>query len=103
MTVSHEILNRTSDTYRRIRNTSRFLLANMAGFNPETDQVAINDLVSLDAEMIHRAAALSDKIMGHYERYEFSEVTQSLHHFCVDDLGGFYLDIIKDRQPYIHA
>ena len=52
MTVSHEILNRTSDTYRRIRNTSRFLLANMAGFNPETDQVAINDLVSLDAEMI---------------------------------------------------
>jgi isoleucyl-tRNA synthetase len=103
MTVSHEILNRTSDTYRRIRNTSRFLLANMAGFNPETDQVALDDLVSLDAEMIRRTKALSEKIIGHYERYEFSEVTQSLHHFCVDDLGGFYLDIIKDRQYTLKA
>jgi isoleucyl-tRNA synthetase len=103
MTVSHEILNRTSDTYRRIRNTSRFLLANMAGFNPETDQVAMDDLVSLDAEMIRRTTALSEKIIGHYERYEFSEVTQSLHHFCVDDLGGFYLDIIKDRQYTLKA
>lgn len=103
MTVSHEILNRTSDTYRRIRNTSRFLLANMAGFNPETDQVAMDDLVSLDAEMIRRTAALSEKIVTHYERYEFSEVTQALHHFCVDDLGGFYLDIIKDRQYTLKA
>ena len=98
MTVSHEILNRTSDTYRRIRNTARFLLANMAGFDPATDQVANDDLVSLDAEMIRRTTELASKIMGHYARYEFSEVTQALHHFCVDDLGGFYLDIVKDRQ-----
>ena len=107
MTVSHEILNRTSDTYRRIRNTARFLLANMAGFDPATDQVANDDLVSLDAEMIRRATELASKIMGHYARYEFSEVTQALHHFCVDDLGGFYLDIVKDRQytlkPDSHA
>ena len=107
MTVSHEILNRTSDTYRRIRNTARFLLANMAGFDPATDQVANDDLVSLDAEMIQRTTELAKKIMGHYARYEFSEVTQALHHFCVDDLGGFYLDIVKDRQytlkPDSHA
>lgn len=107
MTVSHEILNRTSDTYRRIRNTARFLLANMAGFDPANDQVANDDLVSLDAEMIRRATELASKIMGHYARYEFSEVTQALHHFCVDDLGGFYLDIVKDRQytlkPDSHA
>ena len=107
MTVSHEILNRTSDTYRRIRNTARFLLANMAGFDPANDQVANDDLVSLDAEMIRRTTELANKIMGHYARYEFSEVTQALHHFCVDDLGGFYLDIVKDRQytlkPDSHA
>ena len=107
MTVSHEILNRTSDTYRRIRNTARFLLANMAGFDPATDQVANDDLVSLDAEMIRRTTELASKIMGHYARYEFSEVTQALHHFCVDDLGCFYLDIVKDRQytlkPDSHA
>ncbi|MDC0379642.1 isoleucine--tRNA ligase [Litorivicinus sp.] len=107
MTVSHEILNRTSDTYRRIRNTARFLLANMAGFDPATDQVTNDDLVSLDAEMIRRTTELASKIMGHYARYEFSEVTQALHHFCVDDLGGFYLDIVKDRQytlkPDTHA
>ena len=103
MTVSHEILNRTSDTYRRVRNTARFLLANMTGFNPETDQVSMDDLVSLDAEMIRRTNELSTKLMGHYDRYEFSEVTQTLHHFCVDDLGGFYLDIIKDRQYTLKA
>ena len=107
MTVSHEILNRTSDTYRRTRNTARFLLANMAGFDPANDQVANDDLVSLDAEMIRRTTELASKIMGHYARYEFSEVTQALHHFCVDDLGGFYLDIVKDRQytlkPDSHA
>ena len=103
MTVSHEILNRTSDTYRRIRNTARFLLANMAGFNPETDQVPMDDLVSLDAEMIRRTYELSTKLMDHYDCYEFSEVTQTLHRFCVDDLGSFYLDIIKDRQYTLKA
>ena len=103
MTVSHEILNRTSDTYRRVRNTARFLLANMTGFNPKTDQVPMDDLVSLDAEMIRRTYELSTKIMAHYDRYEFSEVTQTLHHFCVDDLGSFYLDIIKDRQYTLKA
>lgn len=103
MTVSHEILSRTSDTYRRIRNTSRFLLANMTGFDPAINQVSMDDFVSLDAEMMERTQKLSKKIMEHYERYEFSEVTQSIHHFCVEDLGGFYLDIIKDRQYTLKA
>ena len=63
----------------------------------------MDDLVSLDAEMIRRTYELSTKIMAHYDRYEFSEVTQTLHHFCVDDLGSFYLDIIKDRQYTLKA
>ncbi len=103
MTVGDEILNRTADTYRRIRNTARFMLANMTGFDPATDQVPMDDLVSLDAEMLRRTQVLSAKIMAHYRAYEFSEVTQALHHFCVDDLGGFYLDIIKDRQYTLKA
>jgi isoleucyl-tRNA synthetase len=60
-------------------------------------------LVSLDAEMIRRTRKLSEKIMDHYRAYEFSGVTQALHHFCVDDLGSFYLDIIKDRQYTLKA
>lgn len=103
MTVSQSILERTADTYRRIRNTARFMLANMAGFEPARHQVAYDDLVSLDAEMVRRTAALSQQIMTHYRNYAFSEVTQALHHFCVHDLGGFYLDIIKDRQYTLKA
>ena len=103
MTVGDEILNRTADTYRRIRNTARFMLANLNGFDPSTDQVSMQDLVSLDAEMVRRTEVLGAKIMAHYAAYEFSEVTQALHHFCVDDLGGFYLDIIKDRQYTLKA
>jgi Isoleucyl-tRNA synthetase len=103
MTVSQSILERTADTYRRIRNTARFMLANMAGFDPDRHQVALDDLVSLDAEMVMRTRALSQQIMTHYRNYAFSEVTQALHHFCVHDLGGFYLDIIKDRQYTLKA
>ena len=103
MTVSQDILNRTADTYRRIRNTARFMLANMAGFDPHQDAVSLDDLVSLDAEMIERTRTVSATIMDQYRRYAFSEVTQALHHFCVHDLGGFYLDIIKDRQYTLKA
>lgn len=98
MTVSDEILKRTADSYRRIRNTARFLLANLAGFNPETDKVALDDLVALDRWAVHQTAKLQGEILAYYETYQFHLIYQKLHNFCVVDLGGFYLDVIKDRQ-----
>ncbi|MBR9726689.1 isoleucine--tRNA ligase [Shewanella intestini] len=98
MTVSDEILNRSADAYRRIRNTARFLLANLNGFNPETDMVASEDMVALDRWVVRRAAALQEEIIAAYDQYNFHQVTQKLMQFCSVELGSFYLDIIKDRQ-----
>ncbi len=98
MTVSKEIFKRTADSYRRIRNTSRFLLANMAGFDPANDLVASENMLSLDRWIVHHAAQLQEDIRGAYNRYQFHQVYQKLHNFCVVELGGFYLDVIKDRQ-----
>ncbi|MBB3047747.1 isoleucyl-tRNA synthetase [Litorivivens lipolytica] len=98
MTVSKEIFKRTADSYRRIRNTSRFLLANMAGFDPANDLVASENMLSLDRWIVHHAAQLQEEIRGAYNRYQFHQVYQKLHNFCVVELGGFYLDVIKDRQ-----
>ncbi|QBF83956.1 isoleucine--tRNA ligase [Shewanella maritima] len=98
MTVSDEILNRSADAYRRIRNTARFLLANLNGFNPETDMVAPQDMVALDRWVVRRAAALQEEIIAAYDQYNFHQVTQKLMQFCSVELGSFYLDIIKDRQ-----
>ncbi len=98
MTVSDEILKRSADAYRRIRNTARFLLANINGFNPETDMVVIEDMVALDRWVVRRAAALQTELLEAYEQYNFHVVTQKLMQFCSVELGSFYLDIIKDRQ-----
>ncbi len=98
MTVSDEILNRSADAYRRIRNTARFLLANLNGFNPETDMVAVEDMVALDRWVVRRAANLQQEIIEAYDNYNFHSVTQKLMQFCSVELGAFYLDIIKDRQ-----
>jgi isoleucyl-tRNA synthetase len=98
MTVSDEILNRSADAYRRIRNTARFLLANLNGFNPETDMVDSEDMVALDRWVVRRAAALQQEIIEAYDQYNFHSVTQKLMQFCSVELGSFYLDIIKDRQ-----
>ncbi|MFT5032814.1 MAG: isoleucyl-tRNA synthetase, partial [Bacteroidia bacterium] len=98
MTVSDEIFKRTADSYRRIRNTARFLLANMAGFDPAQHLVAANDMLSMDRWVVHRAAELQEEIIASYSNYQFHQVYQKLHNFCVVELGGFYLDIIKDRQ-----
>ncbi|NKF50993.1 isoleucine--tRNA ligase [Shewanella sp. WXL01] len=98
MTVSDEILNRSADAYRRIRNTARFLLANLNGFNPETDMVAPQEMVALDRWVVRRAAALQEEIITAYDQYNFHQVTQKLMQFCSVELGSFYLDIIKDRQ-----
>jgi isoleucyl-tRNA synthetase len=98
MTVSDEILNRSADAYRRIRNTARFLLANLNGFNPETDMIPSEDMVALDRWVVRRAAALQQEIIEAYDQYNFHLVTQKLMQFCSVELGSFYLDIIKDRQ-----
>ncbi len=98
MRVSDEILERTSDGYRRLRNTARFLLSNLDDFDPAQHSVANHDLVVLDRWVIDRAYQLQEEVRAAYEAYQFQTIYQKVHHFCVIDLGGFYLDIIKDRQ-----
>lgn len=98
MSVSNEILSRTSDGYRRLRNTARFLLSNLNDFDPTQDLVATKDLLALDRWMLDRAYLLQEEVIAAYDTYQFQQIFQKIHHFCVIDLGGFYLDIIKDRQ-----
>jgi isoleucyl-tRNA synthetase len=98
MTVSDEILKRNADAYRRIRNTCRFLLANIAGFNPKTDLVAVEDMLPLDAWILDRAVNIDKQVKELYTDYNFSGLTKLLMNFSVGELGSFYLDIIKDRQ-----
>ncbi|GAA3587597.1 isoleucine--tRNA ligase [Gibbsiella greigii] len=96
--VSDEILKRAADSYRRIRNTARFLLANLNGFDPRTDSVAPEDMVVLDRWAVGRALAAQQDIEQAYANYDFHEVVQRLMQFCSVEMGSFYLDIIKDRQ-----
>ena len=98
ITVSDEIFKRQADAYRRIRNTSRFLLANINGFEPAQHTVAFDDMVALDRWVVAKAAELQQEIIEAYDNYEFHAVVQKLMNFCTTELGGFYLDIIKDRQ-----
>ena len=96
--VSDEILKRAADSYRRIRNTARFLLANLNGFNPETDMVKPEEMVVLDRWAVSCAQDAQTDILAAYENYDFHEVVQRLMRFCSIEMGSFYLDIIKDRQ-----
>lgn len=98
MSVSDEILKRTADSYRRIRNTARFILSNLTGFDPTKDSVAMNDMLQLDRWIVGRTAELQQEIIAAYDSYQLHLIYQKLHNFCVVELGGFYLDIIKDRQ-----
>ncbi|CRI63660.1 isoleucine tRNA synthetase (Isoleucine--tRNA ligase) (IleRS) [Thiocapsa sp. KS1] len=98
MSVSDEILKRTADAYRRIRNTARFLLANLDGFDPATDCVAPEAMIELDRWAVDRAFRLQDEIIEAYRDYQFHLIYQKVQQFCVVDMGSFYLDVIKDRQ-----
>lgn len=98
MTVSEEIFKRVADAYRRIRNTARFMLANLNGFDPSLDQVSSDNLLALDYWIIRQSQILQKEVIDHYHAYNFLNVYQKLHNFCVIELGGFYLDVIKDRQ-----
>jgi isoleucyl-tRNA synthetase len=97
MSVSDEILRRIADSYRRIRNTLRFLLGNLDGFDPLAQSVGWDGLVAIDRWAIAKAFALQTEILTAYRNYAFHDIYQKLHNFCVVELGGFYLDIIKDR------
>lgn len=97
MSVSDEILKRVSDTYRRIRNTIRFLLGNLDGFDPAEDLVDAEDMLPLDAWAVDMAWQLQGQIQQAYDDYQFIQVYQKVHHFCAIDMGAFYLDVLKDR------
>jgi isoleucyl-tRNA synthetase len=98
ITASDEILNRTADTYRRLRNTARFFLANLNGFDPVTDIIPPEQMLPLDRWAVDCAFKTQQELVEAYEEYNFLVATQKMHHFCAMDMGGFYLDIIKDRQ-----
>lgn len=97
MSLSQEILKRNADAYRRLRNTARFLLGNLHGFDPLQHLVALDQMVLLDRWIVHRAHALQEKIVAAYARYDFAEIVQALLNFCSVDLGSLYLDVTKDR------
>ncbi len=98
MSVSDEILKRTSDVYRRLRNTGRYLLANLHEFDPETDLVPFDEMLALDRWAVDCAHRLQLEVIDAYDSYQFLHVYQKVHHFCAVDMGSFYLDITKDRQ-----
>ena len=98
MSVSDEILKRIADSYRRIRNTARYLLANLDGFDPSIHQIPAAEMLALDQWAMERAYSLQQEIIQAYEEYNFHLIYQRIHNFCTVDMGGIYLDIIKDRQ-----
>lgn len=97
MSVSDEILKRTADAYRRFRNTTRYLLANLHDFDPATDCVEAGKLLDLDRWLLDQSVQLQQEIIDAYENYQFHQIYQKLHHFCGVTMSSFYLDIIKDR------
>lgn len=97
MSVSDEILKRMADSYRRMRNTVRFLLGNLHGFDPVRDAVPVGELLALDRWALERTTALQNEVIEAYRAYQFHLIYQKVHNFCVVDLGGLYLDILKDR------
>ncbi len=97
MSVSDALLSRTADAYRRIRNTARFLLGNLHGFEPQRDLVHPAKMVALDRWAVSRAAQLQAEIIEAYREYAFHLVYHKVHNFCIVDLSALYLDIVRDR------
>lgn len=97
LSISDEILKRVVEGYRRIRNTLRFLLANLADFDAATDVVAIDELLEIDRYALALTAQMQSEVLSHYEKYDFHPAMSRLQHFCSEDLGAFYLDVLKDR------
>jgi len=97
LTISDEILKRVTDSYRRIRNTLRFLLANVSDFDAKRDAMPVAEWLEIDRYALALMQKLQDDVRADYDRYEFHLAVQKLQGFCSEDLGGFYLDILKDR------
>lgn len=98
VSISEEIIKRNADAYRRIRNTARFLLANLFDFSPEENALQGKELIELDRWAIKRCQELQKEIESDYKNYHFHLIYQKIHNFCAVDMGSFYLDVIKDRQ-----
>jgi isoleucyl-tRNA synthetase len=107
MAASENLMQRCAELYKKLRNTFRFLLGNLAGFEPARDQVAESELMPLDRYMLARTRDLAEKILGWYEAFEFHRVYQAVNEFAIVDLSSFYLDVLKDRMytfaPSSHA
>ena len=97
LTISDEILKRVVESYRRIRNTLRFLLANLADFDASADIVAVADMLEIDRYALSMTAQMQAEVLSHFEKYDFHPAMSRLQHFCSEDLGAFYLDVLKDR------
>ena len=97
LTISDEILKRVAESYRRIRNTLRFLLANLADFDAKQDLLPVSEWLEIDRYALYLTNKLQTEILADYDRYEFHLAVQKFVSFCSEDLGGFYLDILKDR------
>jgi len=97
LSISDEILKRVVESYRRIRNTLRFLLANLADFDPAADAVPVEQWLEIDRYMLAFTRRLQDELTEAYRHYDFHLIVPRLHNFCSEDLGGFYLDVLKDR------
>jgi len=98
MSMSDEILTRITESYRRIRNTARYLLANTNGFDAERDRIPVDQMLALDRWLLNRAVRVQAEIQTAYENFTFHQNYQRLHQFCAVDLGAFYLDVLKDRM-----
>jgi isoleucyl-tRNA synthetase len=97
LTISDEILKRVVESYRRIRNTLKFLLANLSDFDPQAHALPVGDWLEIDRYALALTRRLQGELQAHYDSYEFHFIVQKLQSFCSEDLGGFYLDILKDR------
>ncbi|MDB5053590.1 MAG: ileS [Bacilli bacterium] len=95
--ISDNILNQITEVYRKIRNTLRFLVSNLTGFDPKTDGVELEQMNELDRFALSQLDGMTERVLTAYEKYEFHVVYQSVHHFCAIELSAFYLDIVKDR------
>ncbi|MBQ2943828.1 MAG: isoleucine--tRNA ligase [Ruminococcus sp.] len=95
--ISKEILKQLSEAYRKIRNTARYILGCINDFNPDTDSVAIDELMPIDKWAINKLNELMAKVKAGYDSYEFHQVYHAIHNFCVVDMSNFYLDVLKDR------
>ena len=97
LSISDEILKRVSEGYRRIRNTLRFLLANISDFDAKTQLLDVNELIEIDQYALVKTREWQADLLAHADKYEFHPMVAKIQNFCSEDLGGFYLDILKDR------